>query len=91
MEALLEVHKHVTRKQGEEDKLDVVESLTGIFDIHLVSYFTLLMCVFMHGQQHSWGESEDNLRELLLFYCVYWALNSGCQLWWQTPLLSEPS
>lgn len=48
MEALLEVHKPVTRKQGEEDKLDVVESLTGIFDIHLASYFPLLMCVFMH-------------------------------------------
>lgn len=49
MEALLAVHKHVTRKQGEEDKLDVVDSLTGIFDthfdIHLVSYFLLLRCV----------------------------------------------
>lgn len=55
MEALLEVHKPVTRKQGEEDKLDVVESLTGIFDVHLVSYFPLLMCVFMHVPQHSWG------------------------------------
>lgn len=75
MEALLAVHKHVTRKQGEEDKLDVVDSLAGIFDthfdIHLVSYFLLLRCVCscmcrnVHG-----GVRGQFLRVTVLLLCV---------------------